>query len=492
MMTSLTRRRSLIAATLAHATLAACGHAQGDWSLIWADEFDGTALDPAKWEYQLGDGSAFGIPGWGNNELQYYRDVPANASVSSGSLKITARAESFGGKSYTSARIRTANRFEFTYGRIEGRIRLPSTTGIWPAFWMLPTASPYGGWAAGGEIDIMESVNFADRIYGTIHYGGPFPANVKAGGQYAPGTDFSQGFHVYTVEWDPNQMRWYVDGILYKTIDREVWYSTAAQTNPRAPFDQDFHLLLNVAVGGNFPGNPNGSSQFPQTMEVDWVRVYQRERQPFGGTLATIPGTVEAENFDEGYPGQVYVDADAFNIGGVYRPEEDVDIEATAGGGFNVGWIDFAESMQYTVDVRQAGEYTITARVASASTGGSFVLNLDGVPVGPAFLVPATGGFQTWTEISRTATLAPGLQVLEFQNISLPSAEFNLDRITFTRNGGDCPGDVNGDGVLDPSDFTAWVVAYNAGDAAADQNGDGEVSPADFTAWVQNYNADCG
>ncbi|MEO0630783.1 MAG: family 16 glycosylhydrolase, partial [Planctomycetota bacterium] len=439
--------------------LAADAVAQRAERLVWSDEFNGNQVDPANWEFQIGNGQAFGLNGWGNNELQYYREE--NSAVANGVLTITARNESFGGFNYTSSRLRSINRFEFAYGRIEASIRLPSTPGIWPAFWMLPTGSPYGTWAASGEIDIMESVNFADRIYGTIHYGGPFPGNVQAGGQYAPGTDFSQGFHTYTLEWDPNQMRWYVDGVLYRVINREVWFSTAAPGDARAPFDREFHILLNVAVGGNFPGNPNGSSQFPQSMQVDWVRVYQLDPQPFGGTAAVVPGRVEAENFDEGYPGQVYLETDVSNNGGAYRPDEDVDIQATVGGGFNVGWFDFGEWMDYTINVQQAGEYTVTARVASESSGGFFSLQINELPIGGLANVPVTGGFQNWTEIEFPVSLPAGEQTIRFQNISFPGQEFNLDWMEFTLvDANECLADTNGDGELTPADFNAWVLAF--------------------------------
>ncbi|MEO1584165.1 MAG: carbohydrate-binding protein [Planctomycetota bacterium] len=457
--------------------------------LIWSDEFDGSAVDTDNWEFQIGTGASEGLFGWGNNELQYYREQ--NATVADGKLTIEARRESFGNSDYTSSRLRSAGKFEFAYGKVEASIRLPSTPGIWPAFWMLPTSSPYGIWAASGEIDIMESVNFADRIYGTIHYGGPFPGNTQAGGQFADGTDFSEGFHTYTLEWDPNQMRWFVDGQLYKVINRNIWFSTANRSDPRAPFDRDFHLLLNVAVGGNFPGNPNGQSQFPQSMQVDWVRVYQLDPIPFGGSATQLPGRVQAENFDEGYPGQTYFDVDAENKGFQYRPGDDVDIEATQDGGFNVGFIDFGEWMEYTVDIAQAGEYTMTARVASQSTGGAFSLQIDGVPVAGFVPVPATGGFQDWTTVSTTVTLPAGEHVLRFQNFSGSEQAYNLDWLEFAFNGNPCPADANGDGTVTPADFSAWILAYNAGDPSADQNGDGLVLPNDFTAWVVNYNAGC-
>lgn len=148
----------------------------GGWTLVWEDAFDGDTLNPDNWSAQTGNGQAYGLPaGWGNNELQYYTSLSNNLEVSAGTLKITAREQSLGGSNYTSARIRTINKQEFLYGRIEAKMKLPSTPGIWPAFWMLPTDSPYGGWASSGEIDVMESVNYADRMHGTLHFGAPCP-----------------------------------------------------------------------------------------------------------------------------------------------------------------------------------------------------------------------------------------------------------------------------------------------------------------------------
>ena len=143
------------------------GSAVGQTTLVWSDEFDGPTVDPANWEFMIGNGAEYGIPGWGNNELQYYTSRAQNVYVSGGALHIVARRESYAGYEYTSARLRTMNRREFLYGRIEARMILPSGQGLWPALWMLPTNSPYGGWAASGEIDIMESVNIPTRVYGT-------------------------------------------------------------------------------------------------------------------------------------------------------------------------------------------------------------------------------------------------------------------------------------------------------------------------------------
>jgi beta-glucanase (GH16 family) len=238
-------------------------------TLAWSDEFDGTAVDTNKWEFMLGDGSAYGIPGWGNNERQFYR--ANNATVSNGALTITAREEAVGGLDYTSARLRTLNKGDWTYGRIEMRAKLPVGQGMWPAFWMLSSVPDYGGWAASGEIDIMESIGSnPEQIFGTLHYGGEFPANVSSGsGTFLPAAT-AQDWHEYAIEWQLGEIRWYVDDQLYATQNN--WYSTAAPFP--APFDVNFHVLLNLAVGGNFPGDPDGTTVFPQEYIIDYVRVY--------------------------------------------------------------------------------------------------------------------------------------------------------------------------------------------------------------------------
>ncbi|MEN7341350.1 MAG: glycoside hydrolase family 16 protein [Pseudomonadota bacterium] len=243
--------------------------------LVFSDEFDGASLDTSVWFFEEGDGSQYGIPGWGNNELQYY--LPDSAQLENGVLKITARQEDVGAFRYTSARINTRDRFATRYGRIEARMKLPGGQGMWPAFWMLAQNSPYGGWAASGEIDIMEAVNLGgrggNRVLGTIHYGGEFPANEFTGDSYVVPTDVQTEFHVYSVEWDATEIRWYVDDTLYLTQNN--WSSTGGAFP--APFDQDFYLIFNVAVGGNLPGAPDSTTVFPATMEVDWVRVYSGE-----------------------------------------------------------------------------------------------------------------------------------------------------------------------------------------------------------------------
>ena len=248
----------------------------GSMKLVWSDEFDGTQIDPKKWFFERGDGSQYDLPGWGNNELQWY--LPDNAELIDGHLVITARKESSNGKDHTSARLSTIDRFAFRYGRIEASMRLPGGQGLWPAFWLLPQDDAYGGWAASGEIDIMEAVNLGgagdNRVHGTIHYGGRWPANTYTGSEYVVPSDAVSDFHEYALEWDETELRWYVDDVLYAT--QNAWSTTAAPYP--APFDKPFYILLNVAVGGHLPGPPDASSAFPATLEVDYVRVFSGER----------------------------------------------------------------------------------------------------------------------------------------------------------------------------------------------------------------------
>lgn len=247
----------------------------GPMTLVWSDEFDGEKLDPEVWFFETGDGSQYGIPGWGNAEWEWY--LPDSALLSDGMLVITARKEAMEGKTHTSARINTRDRFAFRYGRIEARVRLPAGQGVWPAFWMMPQDNVYGTWAASGEIDVVEAINLGgsggNKIHGTIHHGGAWPNNTLTGNEYEVSTNVTTDFHTYALEWDVDEMRWYVDGTLYGVINS---WSTEAADYP-APFDESFYIIFNVAVGGNWPGPPATDTVFPVTMEVDYVRVYSGE-----------------------------------------------------------------------------------------------------------------------------------------------------------------------------------------------------------------------
>jgi beta-glucanase (GH16 family) len=244
-----------------------------DRTLVWSDEFnapDGSQPDPARWQV-IENGSGFG-----NNEREYYTNRPSNVHEQNGQLVITARKEAFtgrdGARSYTSARIESQGRFELKYGRIEARIKLPDGQGIWPAFWMLGTDYDRIGWPACGEIDIMEKVGFEpSRIHGSLHGPGYSGGSPLSGVYTLPSQNrFSDGFHIFAIEWQPQIIRFYVDDVLYET-------RTTADLPPGAPwaFDHPFFLVLNVAVGGYWPGDPDATTDFPVNMLVDYVRVYR-------------------------------------------------------------------------------------------------------------------------------------------------------------------------------------------------------------------------
>ncbi|MCP3918669.1 MAG: family 16 glycosylhydrolase [bacterium] len=283
-------------ATYALLTPAAARSQGAPYQLVWEDDFSGTTLDPTRWGPQIGTGCP-DLCGWGNSELQYYR--AENATVSGGRLTITAKEEPFGGRQYTSARLRTKNLGDFERGRFEMRAKLPIGRGLWPAFWLLPTDSVYGVWAASGEIDVMENVGHdPDRVIGTIHYGDSYPGNTSSGGSYTlPSGTFHDDFHVFAIEWDDSEMRWYVDGNLYST--KTFWWSSGGPYP--APFDQRFYILLNLAVGGTLPGSPDASTQFPQTFEVDYVRVYQEPEHDLGDCVCVFDAMEHANPLANGW-----------------------------------------------------------------------------------------------------------------------------------------------------------------------------------------------
>lgn len=254
---------------------AGLAEAEEDWTLVWQDEFEEDEIDFTKWAVEENG------HGGGNEELQYYLDRSKNIRTENGHLVIEAHRERINVagvvKEYSSGRIRTKRRHAWTYGRFEVRAKLPRGQGLWPAVWMLPEDNRYGGWAASGEIDIVEAKgNDSRTIHGSLHFGGEWPENEHNTKAYRLETDTSKAFHTFALEWSPEEIRWYVDGVVYHRF--RGWHSSAA--GYPAPFDQPFHLILNLAVGGRFGGNPDSRTPFPARMIVDWVRVYQQNQDP--------------------------------------------------------------------------------------------------------------------------------------------------------------------------------------------------------------------
>jgi beta-glucanase (GH16 family) len=247
------------------------------WKLVWSDEFngpDGSPPDLAKWTFATGGG------GWGNKELESYTSRLENAEQLGGSLVITARKEDYVGldgieRPYTSARLTTKGQFAQAYGRFEARMQLPLGKGIWPAFWLLGNDIDSARWPAAGEIDVMENIGEPGRIYSTLHGPGYSGARgISIPYNLPHGETVDTGFHVYAVEWSPRQIRFF--------FDNELIVERTPKDLPKGAkwvYDHPFFLLLNVAVGGAWPGNPDETTSFPQRMLVDYVRVYTRQDQ---------------------------------------------------------------------------------------------------------------------------------------------------------------------------------------------------------------------
>ncbi len=273
-------------------------------TLLWADEFsqvDGTKPDSAKWGYDIGG------TGWGNNELQYYSDRTQNARIEGGQLVIEARKENLNQKNYTSARLLTRDKVSWTYGRIEARIKIPKGQGIWPAFWMLGANIGNVGWPLCGEIDIMENIgSLPSTLYGTLHGPGYSGGGGISGNTVLAGAALGDDFHVYAIEWEENRIRWFLDGQQFFTLTPANLPGGSAWV-----FNAPQFLILNVAVGGNWPGNPGTSTVFPQRMTVDYVRVYAP------ATVATPPTTLTVDPA-ETWLGYMHV-SDLPASGGAYR-----------------------------------------------------------------------------------------------------------------------------------------------------------------------------
>jgi beta-glucanase (GH16 family) len=346
-----------------------------NWQLVWQDEF--TNSISSDWIFDIGTGSGVSAGGWGNNELQYYRQE--NATIENGQLVITARQEAFGGMNYTSARLKTQGKKSWTYGKIEARIAMPSFTGSWPGFWMLGSNIGSVSWPACGEIDIMEHINTNPEVHGTVHWAAADGSHASYGGTTNVGVT---GYHVYTVEWTPTAITWLVDGAQYNTIN------IANGVGNTGAFHKDFYLLMNFAVGGNWPGFVVNNAALPAKMYVDYVRVYQ---DAGGGGGTPFTKTIEAEAYDV--------------MSGI-QTETCTD----TGGGLNVGYIDTGDWLSYhNITIPTSGTYKVEYRVASPNTGGRLSFDANAGTVLFGYMdIPNTGGWQNWTTVSHNVVITAG------------------------------------------------------------------------------------
>lgn len=411
-------------------------------SLVWSDEFEYTGLpDSSKWGYDVGG------HGWGNRESQYYtQNREQNARVENGVLVIEARREAFGGRNYTSARVISKNKGDWKYGRFEIRAKLPRGRGTWPAIWMLPTDWVYGGWPNSGEIDIMEHVGYdMHHIHGSIHTG---RFNHLLGTQISSSLqsgNVDTEFHVYAMEWRPDRIDIFLDGQRYFTVSDDGSGSEAW------PFDQRFHLLMNIAVGGSWGGVQGvDNSIFPQRMEIDYVRVYSIEDSD-PSILHTVPGRVEAEDFSD---------------------QSGIRLEQTrdAGGGSNAGYLENGDWAEYPLDVTIPGRYAFDLRYASQNGAAGVELSVNGEIVETFQPFTSTGYWQNWkTQRLTELELPKGKINLRISALAPPqqsALNYNwIDLVLLQPDGLTEPfSDPDGDGIsnffeyafaLDPSENTS-------------------------------------
>ena len=445
---------------------------QAPAQILFSDDFDGTSLDSSKWHtcfWWATDQCTIES----TNEMELY--TRENVLVDSGILRLRAQKKSavwdFNGKTfnYTSGMVMTGGRkyltdpgFTFTYGYAEARVKIPAGQGIWPAFWMLPAS-----YNSEPEIDIMEILGHQpDVVHFHIH-NGVHP------GQSWTGEDFSQGWHTFAVDWQPDAIVWYVDGV-------ERWRYTGSAV-PAEPS----YLLLNLAVGGDWPGAPDATTVFPAYYDVDYVRVWDRKPDtvitPPAADPISLPGRIEAEDYIDGGQGLGYFDTTAGNTGGLYR-NDDVDIQLTGDvdGNYNVGWIEAGEWLAFDVDVTQSGYYDITARVASGDTGAKALhLEVDGVDVTGPITFDNTGGWQTWQDVVLPRVELPaGRSTL---HVVMDTTQFNLNYIDISRSAEPVNSPPQVDAGIDVNATRAGSVSISLSGIATD---DGLPSGALATSWT--------
>ena len=363
---------------------------------VWADEFDGTAVNAANWAFDTGNNG-----GWGNHEWENYQ--VANATVGGGVLAITARKEFLNGSwQYTSARMKTRNLQDFRFGKIEARIMMPLGQGLWPGFWMLGSnESAARPWPMCGEIDIMEHVNADNVTHATEHWDNNGHVQYGTTGIIAAPTD---GYHTYTMTWDTNYIHTYVDGMGYHD------FNIAGGVGSTEEFQKRFYILLNLAVGGDFPNVPSiDESKLPGTMYVDYVRVYEEAAAP----VVNLSVVLEAENA---------------NVGHGMLAEATTD----AGGGEDMAYIDAGDYLKFNVNFPAPGSYNVEYRVASGGAGGTVSCDLNGgaIQLGST-AVPGTGGWQNWTTVSKIVTV-PAAGTYDF-GVYAQTGGYNLNWVRISR-----------------------------------------------------------
>jgi beta-glucanase (GH16 family) len=268
------------------------------WELVWSDEFDEETINSDNWVFDTGAG------GWGNSEWQHYTDRSENARVEDGVLVIEALQEDYLGSDYTSARLKTQYLQTWTYGRVEARMKLPTGKGVWSAFWMLGDNFGTVGWPECGEIDIMENIGNPGIVYGTLH-GPGYSGGNGVGTSHAPtGVNLSEDYHVYAIEWEPDEIRWYVDDDLFQERNDSDVPGTWV-------YDHPFFIILNLAIGGEWPGYPDESTVFPQQLLVDYVRVYRDPSLNLealqGGKIHVADISMDLDEIDDSWEATAFV-----------------------------------------------------------------------------------------------------------------------------------------------------------------------------------------